>query len=146
MSWDSWFKDGLRFECTGCGECCRTHGEYAYVYLSRRDVAAAAEFLGMTQVDFLNAYCAADEGDDVYLADTTGDCAFLDERGRCRIYPVRPKQCETWPFWSENMSQHTFEGPVSSCCEGVGRGRLYPQAEIKSICRARDRWYEEDDA
>ena len=33
-----WFDDGLRFNCKGCGACCKTHGEYAYVFLSDWDV------------------------------------------------------------------------------------------------------------
>ena len=145
MSWDSWFEGGLRFECTGCGACCRTHGEYAYVFLKDRDVEAIARFLGLSRIDFLNAYCLSDDDGDLHLADTAGDCVFLDGENRCKIYPVRPKQCETWPFWTENMDQATWEGPVTACCEGIGTGRCYSQVEIKRFCRARDRWYEDEE-
>ena len=35
-----WYKGGLRFECARCGSCCKSHGEYAFTYLSDEDVRA----------------------------------------------------------------------------------------------------------
>ena len=138
------YDKGIRFECTGCGDCCKTHGdgdEYAFVFLSDVDVSRIAEHLGMTRVDFLNTYCATDEYGDIHLAKLTGDCAFLEDGNRCVVYPVRPKQCRTWPFWTENMSRETWEGPVTACCPGIGKGRLYSKEEIERICDERDAWY-----
>ena len=45
------------------------------------------------------------------------DCVFLKEdpeRGRktCSIYPVRPLQCRTWPFWPENLAEIAPAGIV----------------------------------
>lgn len=44
-----------------------------------------------------------------------GDCIF-HEKGtvRCRIYPVRPMLCMTYPFYIEELKLHTCE------CEGLG--------------------------
>jgi Fe-S-cluster containining protein len=142
------FDDGICFECTGCGDCCKTHGdgdEYAYVYLSRKDVARIASYLEITEVTFLNAHCTTDECGAVHLAELQGDCAFLRDGNRCIVYPVRPMQCRTWPFWSENMKRTVWEGPVSACCPGIGQGRRYTKAEILKICRDRDEWYAADD-
>jgi len=144
MKRGSWYADGLSFECTGCGDCCRTHGEYAFVYLAARDVTAIAGFLGMTRLDFLNAYCATDPDGDVHLKKLVGDCDFLEAGGGCRIYPVRPKQCETWPFWRENLEEATWRGAVAPCCPGIGRGRRYSAEEIDTIADERDRWYDDD--
>jgi uncharacterized protein len=138
------YEDGIRFECIACGECCVTHGdeaEYAFVFLSDRDVAQIADCLGMAPIDFLNAYCATDDAGDIHLAKLTGDCAFLEDGNRCRIYPVRPMQCRTWPFWTENMEEAVWFGPVTDCCPGIGQGRLYTKEEIQDICRTRDEWY-----
>ena len=143
------YEEGLHFECTGCGDCCKTHGdgdEYAYVYLGDRDVREIAAHLGMALVDFLNAYCTTDDAGDVHLAKLQGDCSFLEDGNRCIVYPVRPMQCRTWPFWTENMKKKTWEGPVTACCPGIGRGRLYTKTEILEICRARDDWYAVGDA
>ncbi|MFY9199689.1 MAG: YkgJ family cysteine cluster protein [Methanosarcina flavescens] len=44
-----------------------------------------------------------------------GDCIFLEkDTHRCRIYPVRPMLCSTYPFYIEGLRLHTCE------CEGLG--------------------------
>ncbi len=44
-----------------------------------------------------------------------GDCIFLEKgTNRCRIYPVRPMLCRTYPFYIEELKLHTCE------CEGLG--------------------------
>ncbi len=144
MTVTRWYEEGIRFECTACGDCCKTHGEsgeYAYVYLSNKDVDRIAEYLKMPRLEFLNAYCALDAEGDVHLAKLEGDCSFLEEGNRCRVYPVRPKQCATWPFWRENLKKTVWEGPVSACCPGIGRGRLYARDEIDALADERRDWY-----
>ncbi len=42
-----WYDAGLRFGCTQCGNCCKSHGEYAYIYLMEPEVEAIAEHLGL---------------------------------------------------------------------------------------------------
>lgn len=135
------YKDGLCFECESCGDCCRTHGEYAFVYLSTQDVDAITEYLGMKRIDFLNAHCQNDEFGNVHLTMTDGDCNFLDEKGYCSVYPVRPKQCIAWPFWTENLNPEAWDGPVRECCPGIGKGRLWSAKEIETIAKDRDDWY-----
>jgi Fe-S-cluster containining protein len=44
-----------------------------------------------------------------------GDCVFLEkDTNRCRIYPVRPMLCSTYPFYIEGLKLYTCE------CEGIG--------------------------
>jgi len=44
-----------------------------------------------------------------------GDCIFLEkETSRCRVYPVRPMLCITYPFYLDELKLHTCE------CEGIG--------------------------
>ena len=34
-----------------------------------------------------------------------GDCVFFHGESRtCQVYPVRPRQCRTWPFWNSDLS------------------------------------------
>jgi Fe-S-cluster containining protein len=141
MARNSWYENGLQFECGSCGDCCKTHGEYAFVYLSLKDVDRISAYLDIPRVVFLNTYCAADADGDIHLRELSGDCSFLEDGNRCRIYPVRPKQCEAWPFWSENMQRHIWEGPVSACCPGIGCGKSYSKKEIDRIAQERDDWY-----
>ncbi|WP_269851981.1 YkgJ family cysteine cluster protein [Methanosarcina horonobensis] len=45
-----------------------------------------------------------------------GDCIFLEkDTNRCRIYPVRPMLCSTYPFYIEGLKLYTCE-----CEEGLG--------------------------
>ena len=44
-------------------------------------------------------------GDDYSLIEKPGgDCIFWDKRSGCTVYPARPVQCQTWPFWPENIA------------------------------------------
>ena len=72
-------------------------------------------------------------------------CPFQEPSGVCSIYPVRPKQCATWPFWEENLaSEEVWNGPVAACCPGIGRGPLHPREEIERIARETEAWYDAD--
>jgi Fe-S-cluster containining protein len=137
----SWYADGLRFECQECAACCKTHGEYAYVYVTERDIKAIAAHLGLSPREFVNLHCNVDDDGWFHLSMQPIDCPLLDENGRCKAYPARPKQCATWPFWSENLIAEVWHGPVAECCPGIGRGQLYSRQEIERIARERDRWY-----
>lgn len=134
-----WYEEGLRFECQSCGNCCRNHGEYSYVYLSARDVAAISEQLSIPQEDLLHQYCEQEDGW-IFLINSSDNCPFL-KKGGCKVYSVRPKQCATWPFWTENLRVQVWNGPVTKCCPGVGKGKLYSADEIDEIACQRDEWY-----
>ena len=61
-----------------------------------------------------------------------GDCEFLTEDG-CSVYPVRPAQCRTFPFWPDNLRSRLSWEEVADRCPGVGRGTLYTRDEIDDI-------------
>jgi hypothetical protein len=136
-----WYDKGLRFECTQCGNCCRTHGEYAFVYLAPADVAAMSAELGMTPGEFRRRWCRSIDGYTALVMDEPG-CPFLTADNRCAVYRARPKQCRTWPYWQENLDRETWEGPVQSCCPGIGRGPLTSAEEVERIARETEEWYE----
>lgn len=137
---DRWYAEGLAFSCTQCGRCCTNHGDYAYVYLSRADVAAIADYLGLTKREFRREHTVK-EGGWTSLKIEGETCPFLDDQKRCTIYPVRPKQCATWPFWVENLERETWEGPVAECCPGIGKGEVTPADEVERIAEETEEWY-----
>lgn len=54
-----------------------------------------------------------------------GDCTFLDPKSRrCSIYPVRPIQCRTWPFWPANLVSREAWDRARTLCPGMDRGPL----------------------
>ncbi|HTF89233.1 MAG TPA: YkgJ family cysteine cluster protein [Planctomycetota bacterium] len=134
-----WYSEGLRFSCTQCGNCCRNHGDYAFVNLSRRELEEIPRFLGISTEEFLALYCTKEPGHFPTLRMDTPQCPFLDGKSRCTIYSVRPMQCRTWPFWRSNLVQSTWEGAVNACCPGAGRGELYSKSEIDERADATER-------
>lgn len=144
MGHKPWYDKGLRFNCTQCGNCCRNHGDYSYVYLAERDIEAIAAHLGLSREAFLERHCQSEEGW-VSLRTDAPACPFLEEDHSCAIYPVRPKQCATWPFWEENLEKATWEGPVKDCCPGLDWGTLYPAEEVERLARETEEWYAADE-
>ncbi len=140
-----WYDAGLRFGCTQCGNCCKSHGEYAYIYLMEPEVEAIAEHLGLDVETFRARHTEIDE-DWTIIKTTAPACPFLEEDNRCGIYEARPVQCRTWPFWDENIKrQTTWEGPVKDTCPGIGEGRLYCREEIEDIAQRNEAWYSAED-
>jgi Fe-S-cluster containining protein len=125
-----WYAEGLRFECTACGKCCRNHGDgFEYVYSTRRERAAIAKHLGLSLRAFERRYCERVAGSLSFRSE--GDaCIFLQD-GRCSIYPFRPRQCSTFPFWPELLeSEDVWQRDVASFCPGVGQG---PRHDLNAI-------------
>lgn len=59
-----------------------------------------------------------------------GDCVFYDAQVGCTIYPVRPRQCQTWPFWQGNVKTPEDWQETCEICPGSGQGKLFSAEEI----------------
>ncbi len=139
-----WYADGLRFECSQCGRCCTRSGEHSYVYLRPVEVRETAAFLGLEEDRFRERFCVEDEGWTVLRMDGPA-CPFLGEDHRCRIYPVRPRQCRTWPFWEENLASPIAWEAAKEVCPGIGSGPRFEWQEAAEIARGCEEWYLADD-
>jgi len=96
--------DLSHFVCRQCGACCRIEG---IVRLKDEDVTKIAVHLGMSEEDFITHETnLAPNRQGLVLKDRPdGACAMLDENNRCRIYPVRPEKCRTFPYeWTNDES------------------------------------------
>ncbi len=123
-----WYAEGLRFECTGCGACCRGEG---YVWVDAGEVDMLAEHLGMTLGGFGRRYLRL-VGNRLALVDgPEGACVFWEDG--CTVYSLRPRQCRTFPFWKEHLADATAWEAVAGESPGVNRGRRYPPAEIERL-------------
>jgi Fe-S-cluster containining protein len=49
------------------------------------------------------------------------------------IYPVRPSQCRSWPFWPGNLNSAGAWNTAAQKCAGINRGRLHSCEEIQKI-------------
>lgn len=127
-----WYKDGLKFHCTGCGKCCTGQPGFAWVTLD--EIEAIAAYLGLTIDQFarrhlreINGQYALKEHVDTYA------CTFLDGKA-CRIYPVRPKQCKTFPWWVQNLETKEDWDEAARYCEGINHADA-PLITIEEITK-----------
>jgi Fe-S-cluster containining protein len=133
-----WYGDGLCFECKpDCGACCTSHGDYVFLYLEGDDVDRLVAFLGMDEDEFIGRFTDLDDGFLVLRMDRP-ECPFLDGT-RCSVYPARPTQCRTFPFWHETLrSPRTWE-QLRSFCPGIDAGPRHPLAVIRTRLAERSR-------
>ncbi len=121
------FRETVRFECRGCGACCKVHGEYAYVYLTAADRKRLARHLDLSVRELIRTVCVRIDGH-YYIGESKRQCRFL-EGNRCSIYPARPHQCRSWPFWPDNLNPEAWKRNVRSVCPGAGSaGTSRPEA------------------
>jgi Fe-S-cluster containining protein len=123
-----WYAEGLRFACTRCGACCRGEG---YVWVDAREAAGLADHLDLALGDFGRRYLRL-VGNRLALVDgPDGACVFWDDG--CTVYPVRPRQCRTFPFWREHLADERAWEAVAGESPGVNRGRRYRAEEIERL-------------
>jgi Fe-S-cluster containining protein len=127
------FDQGLRFACARCGRCCT--GDPGIVFLAPEALAPLAEHLGLTVADTIRRYLTPWRDGHTVREDAEGRCLFY--RDGCSIYPVRPVQCRTWPFWLTNLRSQARWQRVARSCPGIGRGRHYSREEILNLLSSR---------
>jgi len=67
-----------------------------------------------------------------------GRCPFLGRDNRCRVYPVRPRQCRTYPWWPELVEREADWRAEARRCEGMNRGAVAPLVRIeRALARER---------
>ncbi|HSW46322.1 MAG TPA: YkgJ family cysteine cluster protein [Phycisphaerae bacterium] len=140
LATQKWYSGGLRFKCTGCGNCCT--GAPGYVWVSREEIRRIANFLErddqwlppeiLRRVSFKYSLTERSNGDCVFLMPLSNG-----KRG-CRIYPVRPLQCRTWPFWTVNLKSPNTWAQTSESCPGMNNGRQFTFEEIEERRQRKD--------
>ena len=86
------------FRCRRCGACCRIKD--GIVRVSEAEVARIAAFLGMDEAAFIDreTELAPDRRGLMLKSRSDGSCAYLTTDNLCRINPVKPDKCRTFPF------------------------------------------------
>lgn len=123
---EKWYAKGLRFSCTGCGKCCT--GAPGYTWVTLDEIVAIAAYLQLS-IDQFAARYLRQIGDRYSLKENfvTHACVFLQDN-KCQIYPVRPEQCRTFPWWIENLESEEAWQNAARRCEGIN----HPGAELVS--------------
>ena len=129
----NWYKEGLHFQCAGCGGCCT--GAPGYVWLTPEEEKQIADFLNISLDEFEKTYTRMVYGLRRSLKEipqSNYDCVFFNsETKRCSIYDVRPAQCRTWPFWDSLLKSKSDWDEASQSCPGCNQGPLIPFEEIE---------------
>ncbi|TWU33005.1 YkgJ family cysteine cluster protein [Novipirellula artificiosorum] len=126
-----WYSDGLRFECTQCGDCCS--GAPGFVWVSETEIQAMATKMDMDVDDFEHQFVRIVGREKSLKEYPDGDCILLDPESRgCGVYEARPIQCRTWPFWDSTLKKRSDWKDTCKVCPGSGSGRLYTFEEIET--------------
>lgn len=116
------------FVCRRCGACCRIPN--GIVRVSAEDeIARIAAFLGQDETAFIAAETelAPDRKGLILKSRPDGSCVYLTEDNRCRIHPVKPDKCRTFPYeWTNADSIQICPG--LQACQGV-----QPPVEIEGF-------------
>jgi Fe-S-cluster containining protein len=122
------FDQGLRFTCQECGRCCT--GAPGRVFLPAGRLSKVAALLERPAADLVRNDLLPAPGGFRIREDAGGRCRFLREAGGCRIYPVRPPQCISYPFWFQILRRAENWQALRRQCPGAGRGALFSKARI----------------
>ncbi|MRI58916.1 MAG: zinc/iron-chelating domain-containing protein [Epsilonproteobacteria bacterium] len=114
-------KEGFDFAfdpgmCASCeGNCCR--GESGYIWVTKSEIEQIARFLGITSQHLIQNYLKK-VGYRYTIKEIKREgeyfCLFFDKG--CQIYPVRPAQCRSYPFW-DHFKNNKEE--VCKECKGI---------------------------
>ena len=126
------FDQGIHFECQQCGACCT--GDPGIIYVDTDEVPRIAEYLSVEISLFIEKYLYPFRAGYSIKERSDGRCFFYDDG--CTIYPVRPYQCKTYPFWFENLRSVKKWRRLSKECPGIGCGPLYSKEKILEIVQS----------
>jgi Fe-S-cluster containining protein len=124
--WRYFFDAGIRFECQRCGACCT--GDPGIIRISGPEIRVLADFLKMSTPDLTRIHLRPIASGFSIAEEANGNCRFYNQG--CRIYPVRPLQCRTYPFWFSQMRSMQQWGKTLCECPGIGNGTLYSRERI----------------
>ena len=92
----------MDFKCQGCGACCRIKD--GIVRVGADEIKRIAAFLGMSEQEFIDweTESAPDRKGLILKSRPDDSCVYLTDDNRCRIHPVKPDKCRTFPFEGTN--------------------------------------------
>ena len=101
------------------------------MYVAPEEITAIADYLGRSRQDLMKETLYPFRDSYSIAEDEQGNCLMYDQG--CRIYPVRPRQCRTYPFWLTNLRSRYAWKETAAECPGIGRGPLYSREAILEV-------------
>ncbi len=114
------------FDCTRCGKCCYGPGN---VYFSKKELENIKKYLKFKDTDWkiFQSKIIHKEKNGLYIHKTHNKCIFLNDKNQCQIYPVRPLQCRTFPFWYSHFENQKYLLELTRQCPG---SNILPKNQI----------------
>jgi uncharacterized protein len=84
-------------DCLQCANCCKNYSPR----FKTPDIKRISRHLGMKEGSFIETYLLLDEEGDYVVK--TKPCPFLGADNYCKIYDVRPGDCERFPYTDEDV-------------------------------------------
>jgi len=127
-----WYREGLRFTCTRCGHCCS--GTPGTVLVSDAEIEALARRVELPPAAFRKVYTRRLRRGAISLRERrNGQCIFFQPGAGCTVYPDRPRQCRTWPFWRGVVHSPQRWAEEAEHCPGMNHGHLHAPEEIQQL-------------
>ncbi|MDF1556629.1 MAG: YkgJ family cysteine cluster protein [ANME-2 cluster archaeon] len=127
------------FECTGCGECCRSHlgDNSVIVFPDEIQLIMETKKIGWYEIcrpsapQFIDSSGTFHSFEWELVKHSSGACKFLQENSTCSIYDWRPWICRTYPFYL--VFEDDQRNPLLNIseCEGVGAGSFSKGSAIE---------------
>jgi Fe-S-cluster containining protein len=99
-----------------CGTCCYGEGG---ISVNRDERDKISDFLHMSQETFLSELCEEKAGRFSVKTGADGFCILYDKEGGCRIHPVKPGICSSWPFYPAIIKDKDNWELAKDACPGI---------------------------
>lgn len=86
-----------KIDCLQCGNCCKGYSPR----FKTPDIKRIAKHLKIKEGELISRYLKVDEEGDYVMQNQP--CSFLGTDNYCSIYPVRPSDCERFPYTDEDV-------------------------------------------
>ena len=127
-----WYREGVRFGCTRCGNCCT--GAAGTVRVSDDEIGGLALALSLPAPEVRRRHTRSVRGGDVALVERqNGDCTFWSPLDGCTVYRARPRQCRSWPFWRAVVHSEARWNEAARDCPGMNQGAHHDARSIEAL-------------
>ena len=92
--------------------------------VSDAEISRIAAYLGMDEAEFIanETEIAPDRKGLVLKSRADGACVYLDESNHCRLNPVKPDKCRSFPFKWTNPDSSAICPELAGAFVGYGGG------------------------
>ncbi len=84
------------YDCSRCRNCCKAY----YGSIPKADVAKDAEYLGITEDEFICTYLQDMDNEENYRTKNK-PCDFLNNDSSCKLGECKPDNCKKFPYTNQ---------------------------------------------